>query len=302
MQHLPTLRQLQFFDALCRVQSFSRAAENCFVSQSTLSAGIKELEAVLDATLVDRQAKGFALTPTGAEIRRRTTGLLADAQELVRAASDTRPLFDGAYHFGLIPTIGPFLLPRVMPAIEAAYPDLKPFLREDLTANLVELLLNDQIEMAVLAIPFDAVGIDQMVFAADPFLLVCRPDHPLATREAVTTEELLGEDLMLLEDGHCLRDHALSACRLPERRGGPSFAATSLFTLTQMVRSGLGVTLLPKLALDQGFGEGLAAIPLRDQDGTVPSRDLGLAWRRSERRREEAEALSPILKAALDAS
>ncbi|MEE4210426.1 MAG: LysR family transcriptional regulator, partial [Parvularcula sp.] len=205
MQHLPTLRQLQFFDALCRARSFSRAADAAFVSQSTLSAGIKELETVLDATLVDRQAKGFALTPIGEEVRRRTTLLIAEAQDLVRAASEARPLFEGAYHFGLIPTIGPFLLPSAMPAIEAAFPNIRPFLREDLTANLVELLLQDQIEMAVLALPFEADGLDQIAFAADPFFLLCRPDHPLAGRDVVITDELLGQDLMLLEDGHCLR-------------------------------------------------------------------------------------------------
>lgn len=299
MQHLPTLRQLQFFEALCRTESFSRAAESCFVSQSTLSSGIKELEAILETTLVDRSAKGFSLTQAGEAVRRRAEDLLADARELVRAASTTRPLLEGDYRFGLIPTIGPFLLPVAMPAIEEAFPELKLFLREDLTANLVELLRTDQLDMAVLALPIENEGLDCHVFAKDPFFLVCRKDHPLAGRDGVMTEELLGEPLMLLEDGHCLRDHALSACRLPERQLGGSFAATSLFTLVQMVRSGLGITLLPKLALDQGLAEGLAIVPIEDPDGSVPSRDLGLTWRRSERRAAEAAALAPILEAAL---
>lgn len=293
MQHLPTLRQLQFFEALCRSESFSRAAELCFVSQSTLSSGIKELEAILDATLVDRSARGFALTPAGEEIRRRAEALLADARDLVRAASTNRPLLEGAYHLGLIPTIGPFLLPGAMPRIERRFPELKLFLREDLTANLVELLRADHLDMAVLALPVETEGLDCAVFAQDPFVFACRHDHPLAARAAIETEELRDEPLLLLEDGHCLRDHALSACRLVARGEG-SFAATSLFTLVQMVRSGLGVTLLPRISVDRGLADGLVTVPLIDPDGSTPSRDLGLVWRRSVRRREEAEALLAV--------
>ena len=187
-----------------------------------------------------------------------------------------------------------------MPAMEAAFPDLKPFLREDLTAHLVQQLRQDQIDMAVLALPIDSEGLECAPFGKDPFRLVCRKDHPLAEKKQVATEELIGEDLMLLEDGHCLRDHALSACRLPSPTSGSSFAATSLFTLTQMVRSGLGVTLLPKLAIDQGLAEGLAIIELKDPDGSVPVRELGLAWRRSSRRAEEAAALIPVLEKVID--
>ncbi|MEM0928087.1 MAG: hydrogen peroxide-inducible genes activator [Pseudomonadota bacterium] len=299
MQHLPTLRQLQFFDALVRLQSFSRAAETCHVSQSTLSSGIKELETILEASLVDRSAKGFALTPAGAEVARRTENVLADARDLVRAASESLPLFDGTYQLGLIPTIGPFLLPQAMPLIAGSFPDLRLYLREDLTANLVNLLRADQIDMAVLALPIEHEGLDTVIFGEDPFDLVCSKDHPLAEREEVQTEELLHEPLMLLEDGHCMRDHALSACRLPSGNSGTAFAATSLFTLVQMVRSGLGVTLLPRIAINAGLAEGLAVVPLRDPDGSVPARDLGLAWRRSSRRADEAKTLLPVLSEAV---
>lgn len=299
MQHLPTLRQLQFFEALCRSGSFSRAAEMCFVSQSTLSSAIKELETILDTTLVDRTAKGFALTPAGEEVHRRSESLLADAHDLVRAASTSKPLLDGPYRLGLIPTIGPFLLPKAMPAIDAAFANLKLFLREDLTDKLVDLLRADQLDMAVLALPLDLDGLDSAIFGADPFVFACRDDHPLADRDELRTGELADAQLLLLEDGHCLRDHALSACRLTSRVDGGAFAATSLFTLVQMVKSGLGVTLLPKLAVDQGLAEGLRVIPLVDDDGTAPSRDLGLVWRRSARRAEEAQALLPVLEGSL---
>jgi len=299
MQHLPTLRQLQFFEALCRSGSFSRAAELCFVSQSTLSSGIKELESVLDGALVDRSAKGFALTPAGEEVRRRAEDLLADARDLVRAASTTRPLLDGPYRLGLIPTIGPFLLPDAMPTIEAAFENLKLYLREDLTVNLVDLLRTDQIDMAVLALPIEAEGLDSAIFAQDPFLFVCRDDHPFAKRKKLKTDDLADEPLLLLEDGHCLRDHALSACRLTKSADGGSFAATSLFTLVQMVRSGLGVTLLPKLAINHGLADDLVVIPVEDPDGSPPTRDLGLVWRRSSRRTDEAKALLPLLEESI---
>ncbi|MEM9840139.1 MAG: hydrogen peroxide-inducible genes activator [Pseudomonadota bacterium] len=299
MQHLPTLRQLQFFEALCRTESFSRAAETSFVSQSTLSSAIKELEAILDTTLVDRTAKGFALTQAGEEVHRRSESLLADARDLVRAASTTKPLLDGPYRLGLIPTIGSFLLPSAMPAIDAAFSNLKLFLREDLTDNLVDLLRADQLDMAVLALPLDLDGLDSAIFGADPFLFACREDHELADRDVLRTEELEHRQLLLLEDGHCLRDHALSACRLTTRTDTSAFAATSLFTLVQMVKSGLGLTLLPKLAVDQGLAEGLKIIPLVDDDGSAPSRDLGLVWRRSTRRAEEAQALLPVLEESL---
>lgn len=299
MQHLPTLRQLQFFEALCRTESFSRAAETCFVSQSTLSSGIKELESILETTLVDRTAKGFALTPSGEEVRARSEALLGDARDLVRAASTTRPLLDGPYRLGLIPTIGPFLLPEAMGKIDEAFPNLKLFLREDLTGNLVELLRADQLDMAVLALPLDLDGLDFAIFAEDPFVFACRPDHPLADKKTIETGELAEEPLLLLEDGHCLRDHALSACRLPSRGEGGAFAATSLFTLVQMVKSGLGVTLLPRLAVEQGMADGLVTVPLVDPDGTSPSRDLGVVWRRSKRRADEAQALLPVLEESL---
>lgn len=299
MQHLPTLRQLQFFEALCRSGSFSRAAELCFVSQSTLSSGIKELETILDGVLVDRSAKGFALTAAGDEVRRRAEDLLADARDLVRAASTTRPLLDGPYRLGLIPTIGPFLLPDAMPSIERKFESLKLYLREDLTVNLVDLLRTDQIDMAVLALPIEAEGLDCLVFGQDPFLFVCRDDHPLAKRKRLKTSELADEPLLLLEDGHCLRDHAISACRLTKRGDSGSFAATSLFTLVQMVRSGLGVTLLPKLAITHGLAADLTVIPVVDPGESAPSRDLGLVWRRSSRRSDEAKALRPLLEEAI---
>ena len=295
MATLPTLRQMQFFAALVRRGSFSQAAGDCFVSQSTLSAGVKEFETILGAPLVDRTARGFALTPLGEEVAGRAEAMLAMAGEMVRVA-EAKPPLTGDLRLGLIPTIGPFLLPRVIPRLDEAYPSLRLYLREELTEALVAGLRAGRLDVAVLALPVEADGLDSLVFASDPFVFVCRPDHGLAGRESVTSAEIAGEHLLLLEDGHCLREHALSACRLQDRRVADAFGATSLFTLSQMVRSGLGTTLLPKLAVDQGLaaGAGLAAVPVRD-GAASPARELGLAWRRGSGREAEARALAGLM-------
>ena len=190
------------------------------------------------------------------------------------------------------------MLPGMVPKLDAAYPDLRLFLREELTDALVSALRAGRLDMAVLALPVEADGLDTLTFARDPFVFVCRPDHALADRAAVTSGDIAGEDLLLLEDGHCLREHALSACRLQDRRDADAFGATSLFTLAQMVRSGVGTTLLPKLAVDQGLAEaaGLCAVPVRD-GAEAPSRELGLAWRRGSGREAEAEALAALIGA-----
>lgn len=295
MAALPTLRQMQFFAALVRRGSFSQAAEDCFVSQSTLSAGIKEFETILGASLVDRTARGFALTPLGEDVSGRSEELLGLAHELVRVA-EAKPLLSGELRLSLIPTIGPFLLPDLIGKLNGAYPDLALYLREELTEPSVAGLKAGRLDMAVLALPIEAEGLDTLVFGEDPFLFVCRPDHPLAGHTTITSATLADETLLLLEDGHCLREHALSACRLQDRQTANAFGATSLFTLAQMVRSGLGTTLLPKLAVDQGLasGAGLIAVPIEDE-GSRPSRDLGLAWRRGSGREAEAVALASLL-------
>lgn len=293
---LPTLRQLQFFSSLVRNGSFSRAAEECCVSQSTLSAGIKELEGILGAPLVDRSSRNFTLTPLGEDMSKRAEEVLSLAQDMVRAA-EGRPPLTGDLRLGLIPTIGPYLLPDLMPRLAEGYPQLRLYLREELTDHLIDGLRAGRIDIAVLAMPVETEGLDTLIFAEDPFLFACSPNHPLADRESVTSAELDGERLLLLEDGHCLRDHALDACALRQRDTADAFGATSLFTLVQMVASELGTTLLPKIAIDHGLAQlaGLKVIPVIEKDGHRPSRDLGLAWRHGSGREEEARALADIL-------
>ena len=298
MQALPTLRQLQFFMALVRRQSFSKAAADCFVSQSTLSSAIKELETTLGCHLVDRSTRRFALTPAGRDTARRAAAILAEAEDLVRAAAERKPL-DGAFQLGVIPTIAPFLLPRIAPALRQAFPNLELFLREDLTAALADRLVEGSIDAALIALPYDLPGIDWIAVADDPFYFAGPADSPLAAKKAVDSSDLRGATLLLLEDGHCLREHALDACRLSDSDIYGSFSATSLFTLTQMVRAGLGATLLPKMAVDAGLGAGaeLTVRPLAARDAI---RTIGLAWRKGSGRRADCELLAQAIKAELD--
>lgn len=295
MQALPTLRQLQFFLALVRRQSFSKAAADCFVSQSTLSSAIKELETILDCHLVDRSTRRFALTPAGRDVSRRAALILSEAEDLARSASARKPL-EGPFQLGVIPTIAPFLLPRITPALRRAFPKLELFLREDLTAALAERLVDGSIDAALIALPYDLPGIEWIAVGEDPFYFAAPSGNPLAAKKSVETGDLKGAPLLLLEDGHCLREHALDACRLLDSDVYGSFSATSLFTLTQMVRAGLGATLLPKMAVDAGLAASadLVVVPLAAPDAI---RTIGLAWRKGSGRREDCELLAAAIRA-----
>ncbi|MFN3958375.1 MAG: hydrogen peroxide-inducible genes activator [Parvularculaceae bacterium] len=294
MQALPTLRQLQFFLALVRRQSFSKAAADCLVSQSTLSSAIKQLETILDAHLVDRSTRRFALTPAGRDVARRAAVILSEAEDLVRSAAARKPL-EGPLQLGVIPTIAPFLLPRVAPALRRGFPKLELYLREDLTAALVERLVDGAIDAALIALPYELPGIEWIAVGEDPFYVAAPPGSPLAAKKTVEAGDLKGAPLLLLEDGHCLREHALDACRLHDSDVYGSFSATSLFTLTQMVRAGLGATLLPKMAIDAGLAanDDLVVRPLAARDAM---RTIGLAWRKGSGRREECELLAGAIK------
>ena len=294
MTPMPTLRQLQFFLALVRRQSFSKAAEDCLVSQSTLSSAIKELEGLLEQALVDRSTRKFALTPVGEEVAERAAALISAAEDLTRAARDKRPL-EGEFQLGVIPTIAPFLLPRATKRLQKAFPKLQLYIREDLTASLVDRLGAGLLDAILIALPYDMPGVDSIEIGDDPFWFVCSTDHPLAHRKTLKKSNLQDCNLLLLEDGHCLREHAIDACDLVDRQASGSFGGTSLFTITQMARSGLGATLAPEMAINNKLAKdaGLVAIPFADPK---PSRKIGIAWRRGSGRGDEAAAIAEILK------
>ncbi len=297
MKALPTLRQMQFFITLARRRSFSKAADECLVSQSTLSSAVKELEALIGQQLVDRSTRSFALTPAGEEVAARAPGILASAEDLVDAASGRRPL-EGDFTLGIIPTIAPFILPRTTRRLQKLYPKLELYLREDLTAALAERLTAGLIDAALLAFPYEIPGVEVIDVGEDPFWFACHDDHPLAKRKTLSKEDLKQCSLLLLEDGHCLREHAIDACELAARTGNASFDGTSLFTLTQMARSGLGATLLPEMAVNGGLakGAGLTTIPFKKP---APTRRIGVAWRRGSGRGEEARAIAEVVAAAM---
>lgn len=293
MINLPTLRQLRYLVALADHLSFTKAAELCAVTQSTLSAGIAEMETLLDAALVDRSTRSVVFTPLGEESVARARSILQAAEDLALAARAAAEPLTGTIRLGVIPTIGPFLLPRVLPALRAHYPKLKLFLREEQTARLLHLLETGEIDVALLALPFPGLGPSQLLFD-DPFVLACKAEDPLVAKKEINGEDLRARDLLLLEDGHCLREHALAACSLDRTLQSEMVRATSLHTLVQMVDNGLGITLLPRLAIEGGIlgGTGLVTIPLA---GNNPARGIGLTWRNGSRRADEFRLLGEIL-------
>ncbi len=295
MINLPSLRQLQYLAALAETLHFGRAAAACNVTQSTLSAGIKELEATLGAALVDRTRRSVVLTPLGRETVQRAQLLIEMGTDLVSAARAGSEPLSGMLRLGVIPTIAPFLLPRVLRRLRRRYPKLKLYLREERTATLVEELQAGRLDVALLALPCDCGAADRMPLFRDPFLLACPPDHPLAALKRIPPERIAGQPLLLLEDGHCLREQALAACGRIDRRQIEPFAATSLHTLVQMVENGLGVTLLPELALDSGLLRGTSLV-VRPIEGEEAHRVIGLAWRQGSGRRPEFELLGQEMR------
>src|SRR5262249_8844187 len=245
MMNLPSLRHLWHLTALHDHGHFGRAAEACHVTQSTLSASIKELESVLETTLVDRSKRRIVFTPVGIETVERARRIVKEVEALLSFPPVSREPLSGTLRMGTIPPIGPFLLPRVLPSLRQAYSRLRLYLVEDLTERLIESLRRGQLDVVLLALPYDCGAVETVILFEDPFEVGLSRAHPLTKETAVKPQSLWHEDLLLLKDGHCLRDHALSACHLADRRMTEGFEATSLTTLVQMVDNGLGTTLLP---------------------------------------------------------
>jgi len=290
---LPSLRQLRYLVVLAEKLNFRAAAEACFVTQSTLSAGIKELESQLDAHLVERDKRSVRLTPLGDQLVERARRLIAEAGDLVAAAGAAREPLSGPFRLGVIPTIAPFLLPSALPPLRERFPGLKLYLREDLTARLLEQLRAGQLDAVLLALPFDTGELEVRELFRDEFWFVARAGDPLAKAKAVAIERLDVNDVILLEEGHCLRDHAIAACGA--RESGPRhIEATSLPTLLQMVEGGLGVTLLPEIAIKAGILNGTSLIA-RPFSSRVPARTLALAARPSSAAERDLGPLGEVL-------
>jgi len=292
---LPSLRQLEYLVEVARQRSFRRAARACGVSQPGLSAQIRTLEELLDLSLFERDRRRVLPTPAGEALAARARRVLAEAQALVEAARVfTRPLA-GPLRLGVIPTVSPYLLPEVLPEVRRRYPELALELREERTDRLVTRLAEGRLDLLLLALEAELGDLETLPLFADPFFLAVPAAHPLARRRSVREADLDGTQVLLLEDGHCLRDQALALCSAHGAVELGDFRATSLATLVQMVASGAAVTLLPQLALAAEVPPGgeLVTRPFR---APAPHRTIGLAWRRSSPRAGEYRELAPLLR------
>lgn len=290
MRTAVTLRQLEFLVALDDARHFGRAAAQVDVTQSTLSAGLKELEATLGAPVAERDRRHVAMTPLGAALAVRARAVLRDVEALVDHATAEADPLAGVLRLGAAATIGPYVFPALVSGLGARFARLRLQLHEGLSDDLRDRLRDGSLDATLIALPFEMGEVEARVLIEDGYLLACRKDHPLANRDEVDGADLAGRALMLLEAGHCLQRHALSAFGEDGLRQDPAYQATSLPTLAAMVAAGAGVTLLPEIAVRAGVAQGhdLALIPIR---GAHP-RHIALVWRRGSSRSAAFEALA----------
>ena len=295
--HLPTIKQLQYLVALRRYGHFGKAAEASFVTQSTLSAGLRELEALLGVTLVERTRRLVRFTALGEKIADKALLVLREAEELAELArAEGKPLH-GELRMGVIPTIAPFLLPAMLPRLRSQWPNLKLYLREETSQAACDALHRGQLDCVLLALPYGCGDVDNAILFEDR-LFVAYPRGEAPNDKMVDVDSIDENRLLLLEDGHCLKDHALSACNRPELRAHAAMMGTSLHTLVQMVDNGLGLTFIPAMAIEAGLLEGtqVDAKPLRSDHGF---RRIALIWRRSSPRENEFQLLADSLRSII---
>ncbi|RGP40239.1 HTH-type transcriptional regulator EstR [Altererythrobacter insulae] len=294
--YLPTIKQLQYLVALHEHGHFGRAADSCFVSQSTLSAGLRELESLLGVTLVERSRRVVRFTALGEQVVAKAHRLLREAEELSDLVQASGKPLTGTVRMSVIPTIAPFMLPKILPRLRTERPELTLLLREETSQDAVESLQHGRVDCVLLALPF-ATGEVEMEHISDDQLFVAFPkDDPRDPPETVSASMIDEARLLLLEDGHCLREHALAACNRPELRASAAMIGTSLHTLVQMVNNDLGLTMLPAMALEAGILDGtdVVARPLKNKNA---KREIALIWRKNSPRSEEFQLLAEELRA-----
>ena len=292
-----TLKQLRYLTALAEHRHFGKAAEACAVTQPALSMQIRELEKDLGIDLVERRPGEVILTETGAEVTRRAERVLAAARDLTEFARHSGRLLTGRLRLGVIPTLAPYVLPRILPALQQRFPDLRVDLRETQTRILTDELIRGALDAVLLALPLDESEIESAALFDDPFLLAvpaaeARPEGRQNGRR-VHARDIDQQRLILLEEGHCLRDQALAFCGTARGDAPAGLGATSLSTVMQMVANGYGVTLVPKIAVDQLRDERVKVLRFRDPE---PARSIGLAWRRTSPRKADFNALAHIVR------
>lgn len=292
--NLPSTKQLRYFIALAEHEHFGRAAEASFVSQSAFSNAIRELESVLDAQLVDRTNRQVTITAIGQQVATQARLALRDIEGLVEIAAGGKEPLTGELRLGVIPTIAPFLLPRVLPELRRSYPQLKLFLIEDQTDRIHERLMDGELDVLLLALPWELRGVEVRSLFRDPFRLACREGTDRVDPEHYRFSRLDSDSILLLEDGHCLRDHTLAACKLRSTQKIRRFAASSLLTLVEMVDADLGITFLPAMAEGSALlrNTRVRLYPLAESS----YRQIGLAWRKGSGRVEEFRLLGEFFE------
>lgn len=296
--YLPSIRQLQYFLAVIELRHFGQAAERCFVSQSTLSAGIQELENLLGAKLFERNKRKVMPTPLALTLAENARQIIETSEAIVQQAQGEKGVLVGTMRLGVIPTIGPFLLPRVLPDIRQQYPELKLQLVEDQTVRLIERLNNGLLDCAILALPYELGGLEFDRFWHEIFYVAFPPGHALSQGGAIPSAELPMDEVMLLEEGHCMRDHALSACHTKKMQPHATVQGTSLYTMIEMVAGGQGITFVPEMAVESALVQ-QSDICLRPLAEQAPHREMALVWRSTYHRKDEmvllAERMGGIL-------
>ncbi len=294
MMRSPTLKQLRYFVALCEELHFGRAAEQCFVSQSAFSNAIQELESTLDAQLVDRTNRRVTVTSNGQEVATQARLVLRDVDSLVDIAKGDQQPLCGELRLGVIPTIAPFVLPKVLPKLRKAFPNLELLMIEDQTQRIYERLLDGELDVLLLALPWEMQGVEQRTLFRDDFCLAYRQGTQRVDPENYRFSRLNADSVLLLEDGHCLRDHALAACKIRNTEKVRRFGASSLLTLIEMVDADLGISFLPEMARGSTLlrNTRVRLHALKDRS----YRNIGMAWRKGSRRVEEFHLLGDYLR------
>lgn len=291
----PTIKQFKYLCAVADYGHFRRAAEACHVTQSTLSAAIQELESQLGVKIFERNKKSVLITPLGEKILLQARKILGEVEDLITLAQAHEEALSGELRLGVIPTVGPFLLPSILADVRQRYDKLKLYLKEELSAQLVQQLQQGQLDLIILALPYPLPDMETVNLFEDEFLLCLPPGHPLEKLQQVRQQQLRGESLLLLEEGHCLRDHALEACKLDIANTDVVYQGTSLHTLVQMVANGLGITLLPAISVAADV-LGDTQLQTRHFSNEHVSREIGMAWRKSDSRRDDYLLLAELIK------
>lgn len=273
-------RALQYFVKLAELKHFSKAAEACFVSQPTLSTQIRKLEEELGVSLVERAPRHIMLTPIGEDIAHRSRHVLRDIEHIKTAARRSKNPATGTIKLGIFPTLAPYLLPHVIPGIREKFPELKLQLAEEKTEDILRMLDQGRLDAGLLALPVDDPGLELEVLFEEPFVTAMPASHPLSDKTTIDIKDLEGEELLLLKEGHCLREHALAVCELAGAHERVDFHATSMETLRQMVATNAGVTLMPVLAVKPPIPK-TENIAIRPFSAPAPSRTIVLVWRSS---------------------